>query len=136
MNCEKGDRECVYTFKSPRPQPSPVPPDPATISNSSSITSFDQPFSFRHSPSRTPTLPVPTTPSQLYPYHDIYSSSQGPQSFNTADPFGSQPSSAPNNSSNTPSPQIRQHPTTATALVRNSVLVNKVQSQTTLQRAI
>src|SRR5947207_16005608 len=100
MNCEKGRRECVYTYKSPRTHPSTLSPDPATISNSP-ITSFDQSFGFRPSASQTPTLP--TTPTQPYPYHDIYSSSYGPQSFTSAEPFGSWQSSTSSNSSIAPS---------------------------------
>ena len=137
MNCEKGDRECVYATKSRRNHPSPLPPDPPTISNSSLLTFFDQAFPFQPSVSRTPTLPVPTTLTQRYPYEDVYNSSQGPRFFNTANhPFESQRSSTPSSSSIALSPQIPQNPTTGTALVRNAVLVNKVQSQTTLQQAI
>jgi Fungal specific transcription factor domain len=132
MNCEKGDRDCVYASRSPRPLPSPLPPD----SGISSLSYFDQSFSFRPNPaSQAQSLPAPLTPTQRYPYEEIYTSSR-PHAFDAnTDPFGSQRSSTPSTASITPSPQIR-HPSTGTGLVRNAVLVNNVQSQATLQRAI
>lgn len=137
MNCEKGDRECVYATKSRRHRPSPLPPDPPTIPNLSLVTYFDPAFTFQPSVSRTSTLRVPATLTQRHPYEDVYNSSQDPRFFNTANvPFGSQGSSTPSSSSIALSPQIPQNLTTGTALVSNAVLVNKVQSQTTLQEAI
>lgn len=133
MNCEKGDRACVYVSKPLKPHPHRLPPDPP---NSSSITHFDQPFAFRPSVSRTPTLPAPAIPKQRYPYDDVYNSSQGTQSFDIANSIGSRRSSTLSGGSIAHSPHIPQHPTTGTALVRNALLVNKVQSQTTLQQAI
>ena len=80
-----------------------------------------------------PTLPVPTTLTHRYPHRDSYSSSQGSQSTDTTDPFGSRRSSI---CSIVHSPQVLQHPTAGSTIVRNALLVNEVQSQITLQQAI
>lgn len=94
---------------------------------------FDQPFSFRQTSAQTPTLPVPPIPNQRYAFEDVYST---PHSFEAADSFGTQRSSTPSVASITPSPQIRHPSIGNNAIVRNAVLVNTVQTQSTLQKAI
>ena len=138
MNCEKGDRECVYASKSPsQPHPSPMPLPTEPPANPSSIPYFTDPFAFRPEPNQTPSLPT-GAPTHHYPFEDIYSVSQHPsQPFDATLQFGSRRNSPPGSASITPSPHMR-HPTTTTssALVRNAVLVNNVQSQSLLHQAI
>lgn len=138
MNCEKGDRECIYASKSPQPQPLPMPSaEPHAIA--SSMPYFTDPFGFRPGSAQAPNLPSSTpVPSQQYPFEDIYSSSQhSSQPFDGPPQFGSRRSSASGSASITPSPHM-QHPTSipSSALVRNAVLVNNVQSQSLLHQAI
>jgi len=95
-----------------------------------SVAYFDQPFPFRQ---RTPNLPVPPIPNQRYGFDDVYSASH---SFEATDSFGTQRSSTPSVASITPSPQIRHPSIGNNAIVRNAVLINTVQTQSTLQRAI
>ena len=128
LNCEKGDRLCVYAVVSPANVTSALPPR----SPNSSIPYFNQPFAFRPAPTLVSVFPSPTNAPQRPPYQDIYSASH---SFEPASPFGPQRSNTPSSSSITPSPQIH-HPTTSTGLVRNARLVNNVQSQVHVQRAI
>ena len=141
MNCEKGDRICVYASRSPSQQnPSPLPPaEPPPIT--SSIPYFTDPFAFRPAPSHTSNLPA-SAPAQAQHYgasfEDIYGASQhSSQPFEATGQFGSRRSSTPSSASITPSPHIG-HPTgtTSSALVRNAVLVNNVQSQSMLHQAI
>jgi hypothetical protein len=139
LNCEKGDRECVYSSKLPRPNPSPIPPKPAI----SSHTHFAQPYTFQSTQSQPLNLPVPISPTQRHPYQDTTPTSHS-QSLEPADPFESQESNTPNISSIPPSPQIHHHPnttvalrpTTGTTLVSNALFVNNAQTQLQLQQAI
>jgi Fungal specific transcription factor domain len=71
---------------------------------------------------------------QLYKHENAYRGLQS-QSFQTLDPISSQQSSISTTSS-IASSRPTGDPTTNTALVRNAILVNNVQSQSTLQRAI
>lgn len=104
--------------------------EPTSISP---LTHFDNPFSFQPNlVSGLPNLPGVTTPIQQFQSEDIHSTLHS-QPIETSDYFSSQRSSTSSASSVTP--QIR-HQTTSTALVRNAMLVNNVQSQSTLQRAI
>jgi hypothetical protein len=75
---------------------------------------------------QAPSLPGAAL-SQRYLYEDVFAN---PHPFDATDPLGSQGSSTPS----TTSPQTRG-PTTS-SIVRNAVLINNVQSQTALQRAV
>jgi hypothetical protein len=138
MNCEKGDRECVYASKSARPAiTSPLPTENTSIPTSS-LSYFDQQFTFRPNPGQTPTLAGSTTPTPHYPYEDVYTTSRSQPLEASSAPFASATrSGTPSTASITPSPQIH-HPaaSSSAALVRNAALFNNVQSQSTLQRAI
>jgi hypothetical protein len=105
-----------------------VPPESAP----STVPYFSQAFTFRPAPTHAPVFSSPTNTTQRLPYEDIFSTAH---SFEPPAPFGSQRSNTPSSSSITPSPQIR-HPTTSTALVRNAVLVNNVQSHAQIRQAI
>jgi hypothetical protein len=129
LNCEKKDRECVYVTNPSKQHPLPLPPLPIHVP---SHTDFDQSFVFR--PNQTPNLPDSTAPMQQNQYENVYISSRS-QSFESVDLLGSHRSNTSSTSSILAPPPIRL-PTTTTALVRNGVLVNEVQSHSTLQRAI
>jgi len=131
QNCEKGGRECVYVPKSPRPMAQPIPSEPST----SSLPYFDPNFSFRGPTAQTTALPLqPPTSTSRYPYDDIYSATQ---SLDPSDQYASRRNSTSASNSMAPSPQTRQPaPSTSTPMVRNAVLVNNIQSQMALRRAI
>jgi Fungal specific transcription factor domain len=133
MNCDKGDRDCVYASKSPKTAlASPLLTDAGSIPQSS-LAYFEQPFPFRPGTAQTPTLPGTSTPVQNYSYEDMYTSR--PQSFETTAPFAPR-STTPSTASITTSPQIHHSSATSSTLVRNAALVNNVQSQSTLKTAI
>jgi hypothetical protein len=106
-----------------------------------SVPYFNDPFAFHPALNHTPNLPnAAPAPAQHYgvSFEDIYNSSQhSSQPFDATHQFGSRRSSTPSSASITPSPHTL-HPTgtTSSALVRNAILVNNVQSQSMLQQAI
>jgi len=130
LNCEKGDRPCVYTAKAPKNSASPVSPESA----SSTLPYFTRPssFSFRPGATHSHVFPSPTNTPQRIPYEDIFNHSH---TLDPAAPFGSRGSNTPSSSSIAPSPQIQQPPT-STGLVRNAALVNNVQSHLQIRQAI
>ena len=133
MNCQKGQRGCVYLSKSaswPNPPPTPPTVSPSRITPSS-VPLFTDPFTIRPAPNETSNLlTVAVASSQPYPFKDIYSYSQGSHSFDSTSQFSAGQANIPSSAG---------PPATTTsigALVRNAVLGNDIQSRSILQQAI